>query len=75
MAHKTIVGNKTIVVNGEAICIQNTPSLKALDRKLTLVCAALGKKKGDVVARALDEYLTREWAKIIKSYNEDEDNS
>ena len=73
MAHKKMGDNKTIAVNGEAICIQNTPSLKALDRKLALVCAALGEKKGDVVARALDEYLTKEWAKIMKKYNEDKE--
>ena len=66
---------KTIIVGDRAISIDRTPYLDKLENKLKMIAAALGRKKGDIVAEALDEYLTKKWAEVIKSYNEDKDNA
>lgn len=69
MAHKNS-GTKSISVDERAIAISRTERLDALDRKLRLVAAGLGKNKSEVVADALEAWLDAKWAEIMKTYVE-----
>ncbi len=57
MAFDTRPNSQVIRIGGKAISVEKTDRLVALESKLKLVAAAEGKKKGDVIADALEAYL------------------
>jgi hypothetical protein len=63
---------RTINSGGMTMTVDKPPRLVALDKKLGLVAAAVGKSKGEIVADALEAYLPGKWEEIMRAYKNNE---